>query len=873
MACFVAFYSYKGGVGRTLALANVAYSLAMRGKRVVVIDMDLEAPALLGFPQFALKGKAPKKGFLEYAASYRRRGICPSVNRYVHECRESPGTGKLWVMPSGRIDGSYQQTLASLSWRCLHPRKGTPPLAEGLQRALVEEFKPHYVLIDSRTGLSDVGGLSTHLLADMIVLIFNLTPECIEGSIRAYRAFSSEKAEVRTMHLVASPIPPVVPSKYSLIEERIRQAKEHMPGGAVYGRDVIRIFYDPSMALSKELAVLKPENYAASEKYEKLREAIQRSNREEIFPVVEEARRRRDEGRWEEGLMQLQEFVEAHPDDAEGQMELGNYLLETDRAEEASRCFSTATKLAGDLAIAHRRLGEALVAADKVNEAVGSLEKAHELGDESREVFEALATAYSKVDDKTHQNEAQRKALEAQRKALSATLKNLGNVPFSGDQEFQDLRREFIATLGDRPPYSNFNAQRTWELLTASQALTAAQKHGVARALLDGKLTISQIVDMIRLLRKEEEGRTADLEIRITTEDVPNGTSLRYVLHSPGGRVRYIYHIVGETIIRDTLAKYQARFLHEVQNLAQSLSSDGSALLSQEIEQELEALGHELYYGLFPKELKIAYREFRDQVNTLLIISDECCIPWELVKPFDDEIDDDFLCCRFEFTRWLAGEVPPAAVIDAQRIACIEAGSPFGSSVLPHAAKESHLFTGLGKRHSGVESLIVSDATYAQVDSLLRHGGNGLLHFVGHASSDSTDPNVSRFLLSDNRTLRPRDLHGAIRLRIRKDRPLIFINASSVGWAMHWILQCGCGAFVGMQWDVDDASAYLFARTFYGALELGATVAGAVREARLRVREESPGCPAWLAYTAYAHPNARLRLGPSPRSRRTAESS
>jgi len=42
----VAFYSYKGGVGRTLLVANTAQFLAMSGRRVVALDLDLEAPGL-----------------------------------------------------------------------------------------------------------------------------------------------------------------------------------------------------------------------------------------------------------------------------------------------------------------------------------------------------------------------------------------------------------------------------------------------------------------------------------------------------------------------------------------------------------------------------------------------------------------------------------------------------------------------------------------------------------------------------------------------------------------------------------------------------------------------------------------------------------
>jgi Mrp family chromosome partitioning ATPase len=42
----VTFYSYKGGTGRSMSLANVAWLLALAGKKVVVIDWDLEAPGL-----------------------------------------------------------------------------------------------------------------------------------------------------------------------------------------------------------------------------------------------------------------------------------------------------------------------------------------------------------------------------------------------------------------------------------------------------------------------------------------------------------------------------------------------------------------------------------------------------------------------------------------------------------------------------------------------------------------------------------------------------------------------------------------------------------------------------------------------------------
>ena len=60
MSRIITFYSYKGGVGRTFALANIAVLLAKRGKRVLLMDWDLEAPGLHRYFQPYLHSAAPK---------------------------------------------------------------------------------------------------------------------------------------------------------------------------------------------------------------------------------------------------------------------------------------------------------------------------------------------------------------------------------------------------------------------------------------------------------------------------------------------------------------------------------------------------------------------------------------------------------------------------------------------------------------------------------------------------------------------------------------------------------------------------------------------------------------------------------------------
>jgi len=78
MSRIITFYSYKGGVGRTLALANIAVLLARRGKRVLMMDWDLEAPGLHRyFKGYISKNESQKKGLIHLLSEAQRD---PSVN-------------------------------------------------------------------------------------------------------------------------------------------------------------------------------------------------------------------------------------------------------------------------------------------------------------------------------------------------------------------------------------------------------------------------------------------------------------------------------------------------------------------------------------------------------------------------------------------------------------------------------------------------------------------------------------------------------------------------------------------------------------------------------------------------------------------------
>ena len=68
----VTFYSFKGGTGRTMALANVAWILASNGLKVLVVDWDLDSPGLHRYfhPFLAPAKVAATTGIIELITEY-----------------------------------------------------------------------------------------------------------------------------------------------------------------------------------------------------------------------------------------------------------------------------------------------------------------------------------------------------------------------------------------------------------------------------------------------------------------------------------------------------------------------------------------------------------------------------------------------------------------------------------------------------------------------------------------------------------------------------------------------------------------------------------------------------------------------------------
>src|SRR2546427_7043546 len=98
------FYSFKGGTGRSMALVNAAVELVKAGRRVLIVDFDLEAP---GLDTFNLpRPQTPTKGIVDFVLKYLETAQAPDVSEYLYRSPIVGTSGQLWVMPSGVSDDS-----------------------------------------------------------------------------------------------------------------------------------------------------------------------------------------------------------------------------------------------------------------------------------------------------------------------------------------------------------------------------------------------------------------------------------------------------------------------------------------------------------------------------------------------------------------------------------------------------------------------------------------------------------------------------------------------------------------------------------------------------------------------------------------------
>ena len=185
----VTFYSFKGGVGRSMAVANIATLLARDfGKKVVVVDWDLEAPGIHRF--FGMTNDRLKTGLIDYVTRYKEllrdaktkpTAADIDVTPLLMEVSHFPSGGNVRLLPAGdQTDRRlYAERVNQFDWANFYKEWNGGQFIDFLRIQL--KNAADVVLLDSRTGLTDIGGICTLQMPDIVVLVFSFNDQNVEG--------------------------------------------------------------------------------------------------------------------------------------------------------------------------------------------------------------------------------------------------------------------------------------------------------------------------------------------------------------------------------------------------------------------------------------------------------------------------------------------------------------------------------------------------------------------------------------------------------------------------------------------------------------------------------------------------------------------
>ena len=276
---FVSFYSYKGGVGRSTVLANLACLLAMQGKKVLIIDLDLEAPGQHNSGLFKgnpVADSVIKGGFIDLCVAWRQHHEQTPREVYEWDLRDYmlrsalldalPGTdkGEIFLMPAGKqLDEDYTQKLNALNWHSFFSPSSSGGsegyrLFETLKLYCeIEEFDR--VFIDSRTGLTHPYYMSTSWLSDTVVCFSLLNRQSIEGCRHAMELILAEDFRNKYGDKRVLPVVTMLPQNRNIEAKARIKAILANEWPEIKEGFVAEFRYDEALALEEQIRALKDE--------------------------------------------------------------------------------------------------------------------------------------------------------------------------------------------------------------------------------------------------------------------------------------------------------------------------------------------------------------------------------------------------------------------------------------------------------------------------------------------------------------------------------------------------------------------------------------------------------------------------------------
>ncbi len=264
------FYSYKGGVGRSILAANCAIALSRRGK-TLLWDLDVEAPGLHRVNDLRTEAGV-STGFFDWLIDWQknqRRPLGAADLKALHKAVARTPFTNLSLLPAHGDQADAAALYQTIDW--------VKALDQGRERfgEILDHFGAQgyaHVVIDSRTGITDLGGLLAGILPQATVFVGGFGAQNTGGLANAWHALKRDDQEMKqlregkpapTLLLVASPIPQGDNDLASITTGKALWQKAF----GVELRDILEVPFDRTLLFSESLLISQPER-AVAQAYE-----------------------------------------------------------------------------------------------------------------------------------------------------------------------------------------------------------------------------------------------------------------------------------------------------------------------------------------------------------------------------------------------------------------------------------------------------------------------------------------------------------------------------------------------------------------------------------------------------------------------------
>jgi MinD-like ATPase involved in chromosome partitioning or flagellar assembly len=170
VAEIITFYSYKGGVGRSLMLACVAVLLVKRGHRVTCVDFDLQAGGL--HSNFGLESKDISHTILDLLLPLSTLDVESAIIDLTDRLPFHNRGGNLWLLPAVTEAEKIKDILDS--------GRDLTMLLGHILSEITDISESNFILVDSRSGFTELAS-GPILNADRLICVIRPNRQNAEG--------------------------------------------------------------------------------------------------------------------------------------------------------------------------------------------------------------------------------------------------------------------------------------------------------------------------------------------------------------------------------------------------------------------------------------------------------------------------------------------------------------------------------------------------------------------------------------------------------------------------------------------------------------------------------------------------------------------